>query len=252
MVGERGAALEAIAQDVIGAFDTASGPDPVFVPQVSPAALAEVEAVAVVFGWTTRIVRTAEAALLLVRSGSGGEIAPLMRSMIEHTVALAWLVDQRGVAFQALVRQRSEQARRMKEAQEVGWDLGEEAGRHLQQAIDIETDADSRYVDYLLHTRSQASKYGHGSMYQAWLSETWSSHPTIASAQPYYTVKDGRRIDLYRSTEVDPDDATGRVVVVLLAALGIYNEANPGVLGDRLGEWEQSCRAAFDLDREAE
>ena len=46
--------------------------------------------------WTARIVRTAEAALLLDAHGLSVEAAPLLRSMLEHSIALHWLVDRAG------------------------------------------------------------------------------------------------------------------------------------------------------------
>lgn len=41
---------------------------------------------AVAWGWLVRVIRTGESAILLARNGLGPESAPLMRSVIEHSV----------------------------------------------------------------------------------------------------------------------------------------------------------------------
>ena len=45
-------------------------------------------------GWYMRSHRTAHAIKLLERAGFVGEVAPLRRTLIEHTVALVWLAEE--------------------------------------------------------------------------------------------------------------------------------------------------------------
>lgn len=53
------------------------------------------------YGWWVRTVRTAEAVRLLHRSGLEHEAAPLVRTVIQHSVALIWLADERIDAYEA-------------------------------------------------------------------------------------------------------------------------------------------------------
>ena len=82
--------------------------------------MAEIGAVAVIHGWIARLIRTGEAALILDERGYGEEASPLVRSMHEHAIGPWWLVDQRGDAFQALSRSRSNEMRKLREAQAQG------------------------------------------------------------------------------------------------------------------------------------
>src|SRR3954451_77865 len=86
--------------DMAAAWRTAPAPEGVAVTEMTRAALAEVSAIAVTYGWMARVIRTGEAALLQADQGYATEAAPSVRTMIEHAIGLWWLVEERGTAFQ--------------------------------------------------------------------------------------------------------------------------------------------------------
>ena len=155
----------------------------------SRAAYSNIEAVALMHGWMNRTLRTGQAALLLSESGYSAEIPPLIRSMLEHAIGLHWVADQRGVAFQVLLRKRSRDTETLRRAQSEGWKIqGADADALMQQAIEIETDSETIIYDSFKHVAHQARETRLGDLYQAWILETGSSHATIVSAMPYYTI----------------------------------------------------------------
>jgi hypothetical protein len=103
--------FRALYAQMADAWRSAPEPDGIFLAEVHRAGLADVGVVAVIHGWMARLVRTGEAALLCDEYEYGEEASPLIRSMLEHAIGLWWLVDQRGNAFQALVRSRSNHPR---------------------------------------------------------------------------------------------------------------------------------------------
>lgn len=155
----------------------------------SRAAYSNIEAVALMHGWMNRTLRTGQAALLLAESGYAAELPPLIRSMLEHAIGLHWVADKRGVAFQVLLRKRSRDTETLRKAQSDGWKIeGAEAEALMQHAIEIETDSETINYDSFKHVAHQAKVMGLGDLYQAWVLETGSSHATIVSAMPYYTI----------------------------------------------------------------
>lgn len=137
---------------MIATWKTAPAPAPVPIGDGSRAALSEIGAVEVMWGWTARVVRMAEAALLLERHGFDSEVSPIIRSMVEHAIALPWVLDHRGRAYQALARQRAHSMEIFKKVQTPGWPLTDEAAELLEKAITIETDEDTRSEDLNLAT----------------------------------------------------------------------------------------------------
>ncbi len=111
-----------------------------------------------------------------------------MRSMLEHVIALHWVVDKRGPAAQALLRARANGYKKFEDAQTLGWQLEGEAAELLQRATTVETDDDTRGEDTHLVTLHRARTYKLISLYQAWLVETWSTHATFVSAEPYLDI----------------------------------------------------------------
>jgi hypothetical protein len=236
--------FRALFDDMAVAWRAAPAPEGVAVTDLTRAALAEISAVAVTYGWMARVVRTGEAALLLADDGYATEAAPLVRTMIEHAIGLWWLVEERGTAFQVLVRARSRTMQRFQEAQETGWTLeGPESQQLLQDAIDLETDQATVTRDFMQHVKNQAVAYGLGSLYQAWLIETGYSHASLSSAQPYYNEEeavDGGTIHLL-PVPIDPGHETdARVVSITHTALIAYNRLLPGEpLTEQLEQWER-------------
>jgi hypothetical protein len=221
------------------AFRSAPSPEGVHLPDLRISTLSRAEAVGVMFGWTNRVVRAGEATLALLDAGFESESAPLTRSMIEHAIALHWIVDTPAEAFQALVRERQRQVDMLQGAQASGWELSEETHRLIEETLRIQTDEASISVDHLLHTKHRAIKYGLGSLYQAWLVETWDSHPSLASATPYYGGDETGEISLYFEPSRESREPAATVLLATHVAFVAYDEALPGnPLARRLRQWD--------------
>jgi hypothetical protein len=159
----------AICNEMIAAWKAAPPPEKLELRDDSRASRSDGGAVAVIWGWTARVARTAEAVLRLHQDRFDVEAAPMVRTMLEHSVAIWWMSDKRGVAYQALVRARSSSMKLFEKAQNGGWELHSEMAQLLSEAISIETDADTMSGDYLLAAQRRADEYGFGATHQAWL-----------------------------------------------------------------------------------
>lgn len=235
---ELASAFAALHREMAEAWRTAPLPSEVRIEYGTPGGTASVDAVGVIFGWMARAIRTGQLAMLAASAGFSCEAAPLIRSITEHAIGLWWIVDQRGVAIHALVRSRSQGFRKFQAAQEHGWTLeGQEGQDLLREAIDLETDVETRVFDYLLHVKEQANKYGLGAEYQAWLIDTWESHATFTSAQPYYEW-DRRNGLTLNTTPSSQRETEAAVVAMTHTALRAYNTFLPGEpLAEALNSW---------------
>jgi hypothetical protein len=214
-----------LTRAMISAWQACPPRPKVHIPEETRAAVSDAGAVAVIWGWTARVVRMAEAALLLHGEGFNVEVAPLVRSMLEHAIALHWVVDKRGRAYQTLAREKADGWARFHAAQERGWTLEGEAAELLKQAVQIETDEDTFSENYLLKTLHRAQAYDLGALYQAWLVETWSTHATLHSAEAYFDVDpETRQGRLYRAVQSPPHDhyVPGGVTIAVFTTLTCY------------------------------
>lgn len=238
--------FRALFAEMARAWRSAPEPDGIFLAEVDRAGLADVGVVAIIHGWMARLVRTGEAALLCDEQGYGEEASPLIRSMLEHAIGLWWLVDQRGDAFQALARSRSNQMKRLADAQKSGWSVGDaEAQALLQAAISLETDEASKSANGLLAVAHQSKEYGLGAFFQAWLVESWTSHASLASAKAYYWKEadqdDGlEAITLLRDPQGGHREVAAAVALALHTALVAYDRLlAEQPLSTRLTEWQE-------------
>ncbi|GEM_PF-6572825 len=227
-------------EDMRSVWHGLPAPQGMHLPEISRASMSEVEAIAMMYGWMCRTIRTGEAALKLSALGYTVELSPLRRSMIEHAIGLWWVADQRGNAFQVLIRRRSRSMEILQAAQENGWPIeGEEAQSLLQNAIDIETDEETRTYDSFGHVAHQAVAYGLGTLYQAWLLETSTSHASIASAHPYYSYEETTNtVQLHLVPLETGAEVEASVVIAVILALTAYNQILDGTpLNDRIPDW---------------
>jgi hypothetical protein len=232
--------LVALAGAMIAAWRIAPNPPPTALPDNTRTSRAHAGAVAVAWGWTARVVRMAEAALQLHRDGFDVEVAPILRSMLDHAIALCWVADQRGTAYQTLAREKADGWDRFQRAQAKGWTLEGEAAALLAAATTVETDPDTLTEDTMLKTFNRAQRYDLGELYQAWMIETWSTHATLISADPYADVdpstSKGR---LYRAVAPADGDVrvAGAVVTALHTALAVYETIDANAFPGRMSEW---------------
>jgi hypothetical protein len=230
-----------LTEDMIATWRAAPSPPPVDLPDISRASLSDAGAAAVVWGWTARVMRMAECALLLHRSGFDLELAPILRSILEHAIALPWVADKRGRAYQTLARERAGGWSRFEKAQSQVWTLEGEAAALLKSASNVETDADTYSENTLLNTLHRAQAYDLGPLYQAWLLETWSTHATLMSAEPFFEV-DGSTYKgtLFRNGRPEPPGyrISGGIVIAVHTSLVNYEKLHPEAFPGRLKEWE--------------
>ena len=150
---------------------------------------AAAHAVAVAWGWLARTKRTCSAVFMLEKVRHGAESRPLIRSVIEHTIRLKWAADlELHVFIEVLLRSRRWSLDKTLEAAKNGWALGPE----LKQAIEdykAEASEDFKYLDSYQHLANVVSTNikEFGGLYQYWLLETQYSHPTLTSAEPYFS-----------------------------------------------------------------
>lgn len=225
--------------EMVSRFRDAPTPSPLPDAVESRTFLASQEAVAVMYGWTNRVLRTAQAVLHMDADGFAAEASPLLRSMFEHVIALHWIKEQPGDAFQSLWRAWQKEVSKFREAEVADWELTDEVVAVIDDLLTIETDESSRRVDILLSTRHRAEKYGLGILYRSWLIETWTSHATYASAKAYYEVKDEGPFTLFESSPLPPPDLSLLCAAAGCAALEVVNELlGDGFLADDVERWK--------------
>jgi hypothetical protein len=94
------------------------------VPKLGEFAVDVDKAFAVGFGWWMRILRTAEGVTRMHEVGLSQEASPLLRTILHHTAALAWLRQYPDEALEALEHDHARRRQRLgQKAQARDWDL---------------------------------------------------------------------------------------------------------------------------------
>jgi hypothetical protein len=193
------------------------------------------------YGWYMRVRRTADAGRLLSDAGLDHEAAPLIRSMIEHAVALLWLADARDDAVTVLRRLHQHWAGNVKTALNTtsGWTV-DPAMLDVFLAADIPTTSQDRLAAF----KHRCEHYGHQNLYVAWLSETQESHPTLLTANAYVAELDVDRGVLRDAAR--RNNAVLRATPLLLIATDTMNSILPGEPWTAaLGELGEQFTSAF-------
>lgn len=165
-------------------------------------------------GWYTRLRRSARALAVLDDAGFQHESAPIRRSMLEHALALRWLVDVNEAAVDALVVAHQARLRRMRAHMSEGWAVRAE---DLDSLLEIDVPNSPEQVRLAFTHLNE--KYGSGDFMVAWLLETGTSHPSYSSATAY-SSGDGTPENTHLH-HASPDSAgSDRVVVLLLLVAG--------------------------------
>ena len=153
--------------EMVARFGDAPMPRPLPNSESSRAFLATQEAIAVMYGWTNRVMRSGQAVLRMDAAGFASEASPLLRSMFEQVMALHWIKEQPSDAFQSLWRAWQKEVSKFQEAEAAGWKLTDEVLALIDDLLTIDTDESSKRVDYLLSTRHRAEKWNSGFYHQA-------------------------------------------------------------------------------------
>lgn len=187
--------------------------------ELPPLPAADTEAAwvrAVASGWFMRVRRSGQAALLLDRQQFDDEAAPLRRSMIEHTLWLMWLADEREALAPILARQSRKWARRVKPNVSDGWNVGSEVFDKILDGPEPDRSRDSDAT-----TKSLCRRLGQmDKLYVAWLAETSASHPGLGTAFAYLGDED---VPTLRSSarRHDPNGTAQVAVLLMLAATSL-------------------------------
>lgn len=180
------------------------------------------DAAPVAHGWYTAVRRWARAALVLEDAGFGHEAAPLRRSMIEHALAIHWLVAAPVDALTALARSSQLIAQKMQAAMDDQWTVPAEVFDAIR-SVEFAPSAEDRN----LHFTSLAKRFSQDNLYVAWLHESQYCHPSLVSAQAYLSIAKTRETQLL----LHPEEADGflpQTIVSLLIASEGFNQVLDG------------------------
>lgn len=177
--------------------------------------------VVIAWGWMVRTSRTGEAALNLEQQGFSEEAAPLIRTMLEHTIRLRWAVTSGPQFVEVLARMRAKSFDLLTRSQ-FGGDLGADLVAQLEEAASSHDEA-FRHLDVERQLLAIVKKDPEslGRLYQAWLVETQFCHPTMTSAEAYISSSDSGVTKLLRK----PTDNVDRALhssLALLSAVDSY------------------------------
>lgn len=215
--------FEELHADIVALWESAPLPKPVAFGDGGRERRHTAATTAVGWGWLVRIIRTGQAAVLLEKQGFGAETAPMMRSILEHTIRLVYASKVGFEAIEVGLRERAQSIVRLRRAQESGWHLGDDFLDQLSRA-EKEASEEFRHLDNFAHLAQVVKLYpGLGKFYMAWLLETQASHPTLASSQPYFQGTPGsNEIELWKWAQETSGATTAQVCVTLLAAMKAY------------------------------
>lgn len=201
-----------------------------FVEDADRAQSNSAETVAVAWGWMQRVVRTSEAVLLLGKSGYTHEAAPLRRAVMEHATRLNWAVGIGGDRLmELLLKARAASDTKYQEAAESGFSLDENQlawFRFREQEQSDRYSEDSRLAHIGHVFSSDPSLYG--ATRQGWLWETARSHPTLDTAEIYYSISDAEKVVLRDSPKYP---SSVRDIKLICAYLLIAMEAYVELVG---------------------
>ncbi|MDJ0318357.1 hypothetical protein [Arthrobacter antibioticus] len=186
-----------------------------------------VETVAVAWGWMQRVVRTSEAVHILGRSGYTHEAAPLRRSIMEHATRLNWAVGIGGDRLmELLLKVRAASDARYQIAAKDGFSLDDDqlawlSFREQEQSDRYAEDSQLAHIGHVFN--SDPSLYG--ATRQGWLWETARSHPTLDTAEIYYSISDAGKVVLRDSPKnVNAVRDIKQICAYLLIAIEAYVE----------------------------
>lgn len=184
------------ARDVIdrlvAVFDRISGAESV--PFREPTQ----DLIPVVFGWWARINRTSEAVALLYDNGLAHEGAPIVRSIMQHTMAMQWLIDAGDPALEAVHEYGEDHLRNLVDSVEkAAWQLPETVSALPKPP------KKNPLVNELKNFEQMCQRYEYG-MHTVFRVLSAYSHPTDRSAVAYYYQQSGEPARLSGHSVVEP------------------------------------------------
>jgi len=203
-------------------------------------------AVNIAHGWYVRCLRSVEALLLLEGGGLADEGSAIRRSVIEHIVALQWLVARGDEVVDTLAREHAKSgAKRLAALQDASWESIDFEGvaAELDAIRAEELDASQ---DFLLHFRQREQRFDQTRSLPLYLAETAISHPSYESANRYRDQATGEfLLDSWASSPQAPFCASE-----LLSATMIFRQVfEPPPWDEELTEASSQFQTATDAAR---
>lgn len=171
-------------------------------------------------GWYSAIRDLARAALLLDDGRLDQVASPLRRSMAEHALALRWLRDRPEAALDSLRHAQQLSVKKLQEATAAGsWAIPDEVFDDLlSPAVSGSTE------DVNLHFTNLARELGQSNLLAAWLHETATCHPSLASASRYTRTWPGDETSDLGAAPEPPTSGRAQAALLLLMATEEFNE----------------------------
>ena len=146
----------------------------------------------VAHGWIRRIVRTNRAILLLQANGFNGEVAPLARSVVEHSVALRWLIADGEDIMAPLRTNHYTGTSRFFEAWRSSTTVEPDEEQIAEELRALENDDHRR--DHLQQFAHRVKLYGTPSDLTVYQAELNVAHATYQSAAVYCSFDQTERL----------------------------------------------------------
>jgi hypothetical protein len=172
----------------------------------------------VAHGWTKRCVRGAEAVMVLQGAGYAGEAAPLMRSVVEHSVALRWLVAEGDAILPTLKTNHKSGTERLLDAA-LALSKGLVDEKHFRGVIES-VEHDDHSGDYMQHFSNRVVKHGTLQDQIEYYGRMLTSHATFQSAIGYWDSSD----ETPRTSDANAADYRKAGAVYLYLALSSYSK----------------------------
>lgn len=181
-----------VIHQLVTVFDRLSGAEILTVREPTQ------DLIPVVFGWWARINRSSEAVALLYDNGLVHEGAPIVRSIMQHTMAMQWLIDTGGLALEAVYEYGEDHLRNLVDSVEkAGWQLPEKIAAPPRPA------EKNNLINELKNFEQMCQRYEYG-MHTLFRVLSAYSHPTDRSAVAYYYQQSGEPAKLSGHSVLEP------------------------------------------------
>ena len=171
-------------------------------------------------GWYSAVRDLARAALLLDDAHLDRVASPLRRSMAEHALALRWLLDRPEAALESLRLAQQLTVGRIQTAIAGGsWNIPDEVFDSL-----LNPPAGGSSEDVNLHFANLAREFGQRDLLAAWLHESATCHPSLASASRYTWTWPGAETSEVERPSGAPPSGRPQAALLLLMATTTFNE----------------------------
>lgn len=170
-------------------------------------------------GWYMAVRRLGLAIIQLVDSGFEFEAASLKRSLIEHVVALRWLIHATDDAVTSLLRAHQRSVGKLQSAvAAAAWPIASDDAFNVILGMEPGSSSEDRN----LHFKQRCEEYGTEDLYSAWLVETVVSHPSFSTARAYSTADQDGKLQL--TDHASGDGALATVAWALVVASETFNQ----------------------------